>query len=160
MMIKILVATSLLALPSLALPWIRENPTATPGPCASSATLDRPTLGDFHDAVRGMCHTLMPDDIKVKPPIHTTIFFDIQQPDNQPPKHVVASVDIKEWGPINAFSCENAWGATSNVVGPTLDKQIDKGNICMKEGGKVRDDWLVVGWEAMHWVNHHEVKFE
>jgi hypothetical protein len=145
MMFNLLVVTSLLALPSLALPWSREDPTATTGPCASFATLDRLTLGAFHDAVCGMCHSLMPDDIKVNPPIHTTMSFDIQQPDNQPPKHVVAAVDITEWGPINAFSCENAGGATGNSMGLTLDEQIAKGNICVKEGGKGRDDWLVVG---------------
>jgi hypothetical protein len=29
-----------------------------------------------------------------------------------------------------------------NIIGG----QIDKGNICMKEGGKGEEDWLVLGW--------------
>ena len=29
----------------------------------------------------------------------------------------------------------------------TIGDQIDKGNICMKEGGKGEEDWLVLGWQ-------------
>jgi hypothetical protein len=135
-MLRAVIMTSLLALPYLALSWSGEDTTTTPRPCASSVKFDRPTLAAFHKFIIDMCTSLIPGDTKLEPPMHKTVSFEISQPNNQPSNHVLASVDITNWSPIDHLGCEDAFGAWGNGIEVTLDGQIEKGQICMKEGGK------------------------
>jgi len=88
--------------------------------------------------------------------MHTTMSFDL------PSKHVVANVDITSivgGGAIDAFSCGNAFGMIGSVMGASVDAQIEKGLVCVKEGGVGREEWFVDGWDADVWLNRVIVTF-
>jgi hypothetical protein len=92
--------------------------------------------------------------------MHKTVSFEIAQPNNQPSKHVLASVDITNWSPIDHLGCEGAFGAWGNGIEVALNGQVEKGQICMKEGEKGREDWLAMEWDVDVWGKQYDVKFD
>jgi len=108
-------------------------------------------MAALHEAVREMCKSLLPDpnpEVGQMPPLRSKMTFDFPQPDNKPSKHVVANVDFEGTEAIWQGLCRigfvtSKFHGWDNVIGA----QIDKGNICMKEGGKGEEDWLVLGWD-------------
>jgi len=134
------------------------DPLPVPKICSASDLTDRPTVKLFKETMLYACEVLFPEPTSVfGTPQHTSMHFDIPQPDNKPAKSMVTNIDYI--GSDTAFLyrgvCVNGFGVGDDFHGieTVWGEQVEMGNICMKEGGEMpgnrvtgADDWLVLGW--------------
>ncbi|KAF1833382.1 hypothetical protein BDW02DRAFT_599077 [Decorospora gaudefroyi] len=99
-----------------------------------------------------------PKNKPIMPPLSTTRYFELKNPDKKKKKDIVVPVrfEISGFAPITRESCLIGFGVKKVRVEVSTDEaQIAKGNICMGEGGSV----LVQGWDERVWWNKFQIEF-